>query len=67
MVILDRCVGGCNTFNDLYNNVYVPNKPEDLNLNIFSMILGKNKSKTVTEQISSQCKYKLDSRKCNSN
>ena len=23
---LDRCVGSCNTLNDLYNKVFVPNK-----------------------------------------
>ena len=26
VVKLDRCVGSCNTFNDLSNKVYVPNK-----------------------------------------
>ena len=28
-VILDRCVGSCNTLNDLSNKVCVPNKTED--------------------------------------
>ena len=31
-VNLDRCVGSCNTLNDLSNRVYVPNKTEYLNL-----------------------------------
>ena len=30
MVKLDRCVGCCNTINDLSNEVCVPNKREDL-------------------------------------
>ena len=30
MVKLDRCVGCCNTINDLSNEVCVPNKTEDL-------------------------------------
>ena len=32
VVNLDRCVGSCNTINDLSNRVCVPNKTEDLNL-----------------------------------
>ena len=35
---LDRCVGSYNTLNDLSNKVCVPNKTEDLNLSVFSMI-----------------------------
>ena len=41
-VKLDRCVGSCNTLNDLSNKVCVPNKTEDLNLSMFSMIPGIN-------------------------
>ena len=45
-VKLDRCVGSCNTLNDLSNKVCVPYRIEDLNLNLFSMITGINESKT---------------------
>ena len=41
-VNLDRCVGSCNTLNDLSNKVCVPNKTEDLNLSEFNMITGIN-------------------------
>ena len=41
-VKLDRCVGSCNTLNDLSNKVCVPNKTEDLNLRVFNMITGIN-------------------------
>ena len=34
-VKLDRCIGSCNTLNDLSNKVYVPNKTEDLNIYIY--------------------------------
>ena len=55
MVKLDRCVGSCNTLNDLSNKVCVPNKTEDLNLSVFNMITGINELKTLTKHIS--CKY----------
>ena len=41
-VNLDRCVGSCNTFNDLSNKVCVPNKTEDLNIYVLNMIAGIN-------------------------
>ena len=41
-VKLDRCIGSCNTLNDLSNKVCVPNKTEDLNLSVFSTITGIN-------------------------
>ena len=32
LVKLDRCVGSCNTLNDLSSKVCIPSKTEDLNL-----------------------------------
>ena len=65
-VKLDRCVGNFNTLNGLSDKVCVPNKAEDLNLNVFNMITGINKSKNLTKHISCKCKCKFDGRKCNS-
>ena len=65
-VKLDRCVGSCNTLNDLSNILCVPNKTEDLNLSVFNMITGINESKTSTKYISCERKCKFDRRKCNS-
>ena len=44
----------------------VPSKREDLNLSVFNMITGINQSKTLTKDISCECKCKFDGRKCNS-
>ena len=55
-VNLVRCMGSCNTFNDLSNKAYVPNKTEDL-----------NGSKILTKHVSCECKYKFDGRKRNLN
>ena len=67
MVKLGRCVGSCNSLNDLSSKVCVPNKTENLNLNVFNMITGISESKTLTKDVSCECKYKFDGRKCNSN
>ena len=50
----------------LTNKVCVPNKTEELNLNVFSMITGINGSKTLTKHISCKCRCKFDERICNS-
>ena len=49
-VKLDRYVRSCN---DLSNKVCLPNKTEDLNLSVFSLITGINESKILTNHISS--------------
>ena len=66
MVKLDRCVGSCNTMNDLSNKVCVPNQTGDLNLGVFKMTTGINESKTLAKHISCECKCRFDERKCNS-
>ena len=65
MFELDRCVGSCNTLNDLSNKVCLPNKTEYLNLSVFNMITAINESKTSTKHISCKCKCRFDRRKCN--
>ena len=52
VVKLDRCVGICNTLNDLSN------KEEDLNLIVFSIITGINELKILTKHISCECKFR---------
>ena len=51
----------------LTNRVYVRNETEDLNLNVFNMITGINKSLTLTKHISCKYKCKFDCKKCNLN
>ena len=54
-VKLNKCVGTCNTVNDLSNTVYIPNKTEDLNVPVFNTITGKNESKILAKYI--LCEY----------
>ena len=61
-VKLYRCVGSCNTLNDLSNKVCVSNETEDLNLSMFNMITGITESKTLTKHISWECKCRFDGR-----
>ena len=53
------------TFNDLSNNVYVPNKAKDLNLSVFKMITWINELKALTKHIFCECKCRFDGKKSN--
>ena len=64
---LGRCVGGCNSLNDLFNKLCAPNKTEGLNPRVFNMITGINELKSLPKDISCECKCKFDGRKYNSN
>ena len=44
-----KCVGSCNTLNDLSNKVCVPNKTEDFDLNMCNMITGINESTKINK------------------
>ena len=59
LVKLDRWVGSCNTLNNLFSKVCIPDKIEDLNLSASNLITGINESKTLTKHISCKCNVNL--------
>ena len=59
-VKLNKCVGSCNTLNDLSIKVCVSKKTEDLNIHVFNMITEKNESKILTKDISFKRKCRGD-------
>ena len=46
-VNLDRCMRSCDTINDLCYTLYVLDKTENLNLNVFKMITGRKEEKKL--------------------
>ena len=62
-VKLDRCVGSCNTINDLSNKVRVPNKTQYLSISVFNMIARLNELKPLTKCIACECKCRFDEKK----
>ena len=51
MVNLDRDNGSCNTLDDLFNRICVPNRIWDVNLVFFDMIARINGSKKLVTHI----------------
>ena len=66
-VKLDKCVGRCNSLNDLSNKLCGLSETEDLNLSVLNMIREINESKTLTKHISCKRKCNCDGGNCNSN
>ena len=52
-VNVDKCMGSCNTLNDLSHRLYVPDKTED-----FRIIRGINESRSLAKHISYKCRCK---------
>lgn len=55
MISLDKFSGSCNSFDDLYTKVYVPNETESGNVKVFNMITKINEAKTFIKHISYDC------------
>ena len=51
MISLHKCSGNCNTFNDIHDKMRVPNKTEDVNLSVFSLITSKIESRLSKKNI----------------
>ena len=62
-VKLDRCVGSCNTLNNVSNKLCIPNKTKDLDWSAFNMITGINELETLIEHIWCKCKCRFDRKK----
>ena len=50
----------CNTLDDASGRIFVANKTEDINLNVFNKTTRIYWSKTLTQHISRECKCKYD-------
>ena len=49
---MNSCNGSCNTMEDPFGRICIPNKIEDMNLKVFNIIKGINESKTPIKHIS---------------
>ena len=58
MISLVKCTGSCNV---LSPKICVPKEKKGINVKVFDMLINKNEAKTMTKDISYDCKYKLNS------
>ena len=61
MISLNKCTGSCDV---LSPKICVPTEIKDIYVKAFNMITNKGENKPMTEHISCDCKYKLNSTTC---
>ena len=66
MISLDKCNRICNAVDDLSTKTWAPIKTKYVNVKVFNIIAGITKAKRLIEDISCDCKCKIDSTICNS-
>ena len=65
IICMSKYNRSCNTVEDPFGRICVPNKMEDLDLKVFHMIKGINESRTLEKHILCECRCEFDGRKCN--
>ena len=53
---VNKCGGSCNTIDDVYARVCVPNKVKNMSLKVFNLISGVNETRFLVQHESSECK-----------
>ena len=59
-VSVNKCSRSCSTVDDLYNQVFVPNKVKNMNVEVFNLISGVNETRFIDQHESCKCKCGLN-------
>ena len=60
-----KCSGSCNTINDPYAKICVPDAAKDLNLKVFNLMSRTNETRHIKWNETCKCKCRLDVSVCN--
>ena len=64
-VLVNKCSGSCNTFNNPMTNLYVPNVIKRVNMQVYNFLMMLNETHNVLWHESCKCVYELNSSVCN--
>ena len=62
---IDKCKGSCNTVNDPYAKIYVPDKIKNTNVKVFNLISKTNAKKQIKWHKTCTCRCRLNASVCN--
>ena len=65
-VLVNKCSGSCNTFNDPMARICVPNIIKNVNVKVYNFLMRLNETRNVLWHKSCKCVDKLNSSVCNS-
>ena len=63
---VNKCGASCNTIDDLYAQIFVPNKIKNMNVKVFILMSKVNERRFLVQHESCEYKYRLDEKACNS-
>ena len=62
---VNKCKGSCNTFNDPYAKLCVPDTIKNINVNVFNLMSRTNETRHIEWHKTCKCKCRLDASVCN--
>ena len=64
---INRCKGSCNTINDRYAKICVPDQIKNTNVKVFNLMSRTNETRHIKWHKTWKCKCRLDASICNKN
>ena len=63
---VNKCGGTCNTIDDPYAEVCIPNKVKNMNIKVINLMSGVNETRFLVQHKSWECKCGLNESVCSS-
>ena len=63
-VAINKCKGSCNTINNPYATIWVPDTIKNINVNVFNLISRTNETRHIEWHKTWKCKCRLDESVC---
>ena len=63
-ILVKKCSGSCNSTNDPYDKLRVPDVIKDMNTNLFNLMLRTNETRYVSWHEACTCQCRLDASVC---
>ena len=64
-ITINKCKGSCNTINDPYAKLCVPDTIKNINVKVFNLISRTNETRHIKWHKTCKCKCRLDASVCN--
>ena len=61
---INKCKGSCNTINELYATIYVPDNIKNGNVKVFNLMSRTNETRHIKWHKTCKCKCRLDESAC---
>ena len=64
-ISVNKCKGSCNTINNLYPKLCIPDTIKNINVKVFNLVSRTNETRHVEWHETCKCKCRLDASVCN--